>query len=225
VNDIVLGCHLLQKKFQKILYIDLDAHHGDGVENAFSLTPNIMTQSCHIREPGFYPGTGGVEEVGSGRGKYHSVNVPLKSYVADSELYYAFNEILPSVLEFFRADAIVVQCGVDCVSGDPVGKGNLSEKGLGQCITKVLDLQLPTLFLGGGGYNKANSAKCWTYLTSLITGVSISYDIPDHNNFLLFGPDFDLGITVSPVKSLNTKEYLDCIILQIKDNLAKLKNS
>jgi len=127
-------------------------------------------------------------------------------------------------VDVFHADAVIVQCGVDFISGDPVGKGNLTEKGLGQCVARVMELKLPTLFLGGGGYNQRNSAKCWAYLTSLITGVSISSDIPEHDNFLLFGPDFDLGITASPVKSQNTNEYLDSVVSQIKGNLKNLKD-
>ncbi|CAG7834437.1 unnamed protein product [Allacma fusca] len=224
VNDIVLGCHLLQKKFPKILYIDLDAHHGDGVENAFSLTRNILTFSMHIREPGYYPGTGSIDDIGIGRGKYHVVNVPLKSYVSDYQFFNTFDRVLSSIVDVFHADAVIVQCGVDFISGDPVGKGNLTEKGLGQCVARVMELKLPTLFLGGGGYNQRNSAKCWAYLTSLITGVSISSDIPEHDNFLLFGPDFDLGITASPVKSQNTNEYLDSVVSQIKGNLKNLKD-
>ena len=71
VNDIVLAVHRLQAGFRRILYVDLDVHHGDGVEDAFSSTDKVLTLSIHKMEPGFFPGTGACNEVGFGKGRFH----------------------------------------------------------------------------------------------------------------------------------------------------------
>ena len=97
----------------------------------------------------------------------------------------------------FRADAVVVQCGVDLLGSDPLGMGNLTEKSLGDCITRILQLNLPTLFLGGGGYNLMNAAKCWTYLTSVIVGASISTEIPDHDVSFDFYKRIEISVLVT----------------------------
>lgn len=91
VNDIVLGIHELQKKFKYILYVDLDAHHGDGVENAFTFTDKVMTLSFHHFETGYFPGTGKMNDVGSGRGRFYALNVPLKAAVTDNQFIFIFD--------------------------------------------------------------------------------------------------------------------------------------
>nr|XP_025041231.1 histone deacetylase 8 isoform X4 [Pelodiscus sinensis] len=87
LNDAVLGILHLRRKFDRILYIDLDLHHGDGVEDAFSFTSKVMTVSLHKFSPGFFPGTGDVTDVGLGKGRYYSVNVPLQDGVRDEKYY------------------------------------------------------------------------------------------------------------------------------------------
>ena len=99
VNDIVLAILKLRKKYDRILYIDLDVHHGDGVEDAFSHSNKVFTFSIHNKEPGFFPGTGAVSDVGGGKGKYFTLNIPLKEGADDS----TFHEV------FCRYKMIVIQ--------------------------------------------------------------------------------------------------------------------
>merc|ERR1719384_1142632 len=101
VNDIVLAIHKLQSKFKKILYIDLDVHHGGGVEEAFSSTNRVATFSIHKYEAGYFPGTGALTDVGTGRGLYHSINVPLKEGVTDQMYTEIFSALLPAVMTSF----------------------------------------------------------------------------------------------------------------------------
>merc|ERR1719346_214630 len=91
VNDIVLAIHKLQAKFKKILYIDLDVHHGDGVEEAFSFTNRVATLSLHLHEPGFFPGSGAASEVGHGKGRGFAVNLPFKEGLTDAFFVPAFS--------------------------------------------------------------------------------------------------------------------------------------
>ncbi|KAM9269834.1 histone deacetylase 8 [Cariama cristata] len=87
LNDAVLGILRLRQKFDRVLYIDLDLHHGDGVEDAFSFTSKVMTVSLHKFSPGFFPGTGDLTDVGLGKGRYYSVNVPIQDGIQDEKYY------------------------------------------------------------------------------------------------------------------------------------------
>nr|CAD7596540.1 unnamed protein product [Timema genevievae] len=219
VNDIVIAIQKLREKYDKVLYIDLDIHHGDGVENAFLVTKKVLTLSFHKHGPGFYPGSGAIADTGSGNGKLYSINVPLKDGIKDDLFFKIFDSVTSKVSHVFRPNAVVVQCGADCLNKDPMGTFNLTPKGLGECICKVLAWKLPLLFLGGGGYNLANTARYWTYLTSIILDQKIPSEIPEHRYFTCYGPDFDLHITPGCRRDFNTKEYIEDVIKIIHKNL------
>ena len=85
-----LAIQHLRKVYDKVLYVDLDVHHGDGVENAFAFTPKVFTFSIHKYEPGYFPGTGNISDVGQGKGKYYNCNIPLKDGIDDSAYSYVF---------------------------------------------------------------------------------------------------------------------------------------
>ncbi|XP_065267020.1 histone deacetylase 8 [Emys orbicularis] len=180
LNDAVLGILRLRRKFDRILYIDLDLHHGDGVEDAFSFTSKVMTVSLHKFSPGFFPGTGDVSDVGLGKGRYYSVNVPIQDGIQDEKYYQICETVLKEVYTAFNPEAVVLQLGADTIAGDPMCSFNMTPVGIGKCLKYVLQWQLATLILGGGGYNLANTARCWTYLTGVILGRTLPSEIPDH---------------------------------------------
>ncbi|XP_036858886.2 histone deacetylase 8 isoform X4 [Manis javanica] len=180
LNDAVLGILRLRRKFDRILYVDLDLHHGDGVEDAFSFTSKVMTVSLHKFSPGFFPGTGDVSDVGLGKGRYYSVNVPIQDGIQDEKYYHICESVLKEVYIAFSPKAVVLQLGADTIAGDPMCSFNMTPVGLGKCLKYILQWQLATLILGGGGYNLANTARCWTYLTGVILGKTLSSEIPDH---------------------------------------------
>lgn len=219
VNDIVLAILKLRQQFKRILYIDLDVHHGDGVENAFAYSPSVLTFSLHKYEQCFYPGTGSVEDVGYGHGRYYSVNIPLTDGISDDLYCYVFDSVMLKIWKTFHPEVIVVQCGADGIHGDPVNSFNLTPKGLAHCVKKVLSWKLPTMFLGGGGYNLPNVARCWAYLTSIILQQEIKSSIPEHKNFLEYGPDFELDILPGYRRDCNKKESLENTIQLVSDNL------
>ena len=92
VNDIVLGTLELLKKHDRVLYIDVDVHHGDGVEEAFYCSNRVMTLSYH-RFGDFFPGTGSVSDIGDQEGKYYSMNVPMKAGINDENYTHVFNTV------------------------------------------------------------------------------------------------------------------------------------
>ena len=220
VNDIVIAIHKLQAKFKRILYIDLDIHHGDGVEEAFSSTDKVLTFSIHKLEPGFFPGSGDLADVGTGRGRYHSINVPLAEGVTDSMYSSVFSSLLPAIMSRYRPDCLVLQCGADCLVGDPLGGFNLTPTALSNCVRDLLAYQTPMLVLGGGGYNTENTARCWTAITATVLGTELAEDIPDEDHYFTnYGPDFTVGISAGCVKNKNKQEDIDLMISTIKANI------
>ncbi|XP_045593976.2 LOW QUALITY PROTEIN: histone deacetylase 8 [Procambarus clarkii] len=222
VNDIVLAVRHLRTKFDKILYIDLDIHHGDGVENAFLFSPKVVTLSFHQLETGFFPGTGEQKDVGLGKGRYYSFNVPYKAGINNKQFVYLFESILYNLCEVYMPNAVVCQCGADAVSGDPLGGGNLTPEAFKSCVRHILNLHKPTLFLGGGGYDNINTAKLWTVITSTILDTPLSAEIPEHQFFPLYGPSFELEVTAGLRKSENTQKSLDETVWAAHENIKKL---
>ena len=160
VNDIVLGILELLKHYERVLYIDIDVHHGDGVEEAFLATPRVFTLSVHQHAPDFFPGTGSTRDVGAGPGKYYSLNVPLSSGMDDSSFEKMFNPIIDKIFERYKPEAVVLQCGADSLAHDRLGKFNLTLHGHSQCVRKLKSCNVPLLLLGGGGYTTKNVARC-----------------------------------------------------------------
>lgn len=222
-NDIVCAINTLRQKFPRVLYIDLDIHHGDGVENAFAFSQNVLTLSLHKYEVGYFPGSGAITDIGRGNGKFYSINVPLQDGIRDELYSTVFERVSTILFNAFEPDVIVVQCGCDSVVGDPLGTFNLTPKGIGSCVRKILAWAKPTLFLGGGGYNATNAARCWTYLTSLILNSEISSEIPDNRFFLKYGPGFELDISPGNRPDCNSTKDIENYIQTIKEYARNIK--
>ncbi|XP_039621675.1 histone deacetylase 8 isoform X2 [Polypterus senegalus] len=219
VNDAVLGILRLRQTYERVLYIDMDLHHGDGVEDAFSFTSKVMTVSLHKFSPGFFPGTGDVSDAGLGKGRWYSVNVPLQDGIQDDNYYHIFQSVLQEVHAAFNPEALVLQLGADTIAGDPMCCFNMTPVGVGKCLQYILQWNLPTLLLGGGGYHLANTARCWSYLTGIVTGQTLSSEIPDHEFFTEYGPDYVLEITPSCRPDRNEPQQIQQVINIIKRNL------
>uniref|UniRef100_A0A8D0FTR5 histone deacetylase n=1 Tax=Strix occidentalis caurina TaxID=311401 RepID=A0A8D0FTR5_STROC len=129
--------------------------------------------------------------------------------------------VLKEVYAAFNPDAVVLQLGADTIAGDPMCSFNMTPEGVGKCLKYVLQWQLATLILGGGGYNLANTARCWTYLTGVILGRTLSSEIPDHEFFTEYGPDYVLEITPSCRPDRNEPQRIQEILNSIKGELSK----
>ena len=208
VNDIVLAILELLKKFTRVLYIDIDIHHGDGVEEAFYTTNRVMTVSFH-KFGDFFPGTGDISDVGYGEGKGYSLNFPLRAGIDDRNFVSIFQPVIARVMERYQPEAVVLQCGADSLSGDRLGCFNLSLKGHAQCVKFVRSFNLPTLVLGGGGYTVRNVSRCWTYETSIVLGKEVKNELPFTDYLEYFGPDYSLQITPSNMENMNDAKYLE----------------
>ncbi|KAG5503479.1 hypothetical protein JKF63_05618 [Porcisia hertigi] len=168
VNDIVLCIRRLLRHYHRVLYVDLDVHHGDGVEEAFYGNHRVMTLSLHQFGNGFFPGTGDYptpETAGS-----FAINVPLPTRTGDAAYLLSFRTALSSVVQCFDPEVVVVQCGADTIAGDLIGRLCVTTLAHTQCVADVLSLERPTVLLGGGGYHVFHTARCWAIHTATALG-------------------------------------------------------
>jgi len=194
INDIVLAIMELLKTHSRVLYIDIDVHHGDAVQEAFYKTDRVMTCSFHKYGEQYFPMSGDIDEKGVEAGLHYSINVPMKEGCNDEMYQLIFEPVVRSVISVYSPDAIVLQCGADSLAEDRIGVFNLTVQGHGRCVDFVKKFNIPMLVLGGGGYTPRNVARCWTYETAVCLGEKIPNEIPLTYGFIeQFGPNFDLN--------------------------------
>ncbi|CAK7219789.1 histone deacetylase [Sporothrix curviconia] len=220
VNDIVLAIIELLRFNKRVLYIDIDVHHGDGVEEAFYTTDRVMTVSFH-KYGEYFPGTGELRDIGIGTGKNYAVNFPLRDGIDDTSYKTIFEPVIDAVMKYYQPDAVVLQCGGDSLSGDRLGCFNLSMRGHSNCVDFVRSFNLPTLVLGGGGYTMRNVARTWAYETGRLVGVEMDAVLPYTEYYEYYGPDYELDVRSSNMENANNYEYLEKIKIAVIENLKK----
>jgi len=179
VNDPVLAIASLVKRGRRVVYIDIDAHHGDGVQAAFYETDKVLTISLHETGDLLFPGTGFEHETGTGEGAGYSINIPLPPGTDDELFVYAFSEVVPRSVEAFNPDIVVSQLGVDTFRSDPLAHLNLTTNGFCELVEMIKSLAPRWLALGGGGYDIANVARAWTLAWSIMNNVDVADEIPE----------------------------------------------
>ena len=223
INDIVLAILELLKEHQRVLYVDIDIHHGDGVEEAFYTTDRVMTVSFH-KYGDFFPGTGAVGDTGYGTGKRYAVNVPLDNGMDDESYQYVFEPIMEEVMQRYQPQAIVICGGADSLSGDKLGCFNLSLEGHSHCIEFLRKFNVPMLVLGGGGYTMRNVARCWCYETGRLLDKELEDDLPESSyaEYDYYMDTHKLRIEVSNMKNSNTRAQLEDLKTSILEHLREL---
>ena len=136
-----------------------------------------MTVSFH-KYGEYFPGTGELRDIGVGSGKYYAVNFPLRDGINDVSYKSIFEPVIKSVMEWYRPEAVVLQCGGDSLSGDRLGCFNLSMRGHANCVNFIKSFDLPTLILGGGGYTMRNVARTWAFETGILVGDNLESELP-----------------------------------------------
>ena len=186
-NDPVFAIRkLLGRGVPRVLYVDFDAHHGDGVQAAFDGDERLLLVSIH--ESGRWPHTGAADDRGSG----NSINLPVPAGCNDSEFRLLLEETVLPAGRAFAPEAIVVTCGTDALAGDPLSRMALSNQALWDAVLATTDLAGPAVVLGGGGYNPWTLARCWTGLWGLLSGRDIPDSLPEQARLVLADLDCDL---------------------------------
>jgi len=186
-NDPVFAIlTLLDGGMERALYLDLDAHHGDGVQDAMAAEERVFTISIH--EEKRWPHTGPLDDRGAGRAR----NLPVPRGFNDSELEYLVSEAVLPLLRRFDPQAVVVTCGADGLAGDPLSKLELSNTGLWNAVCSVVDECEHAVVLGGGGYNPWTTVRCWSGLWGRLSGQAMPAALPPEAGALLRGFSCDL---------------------------------
>ena len=178
-NDPVIAINHPLAKGKRVVYVDIDAHHGDGVQNAYYTTDQVLTISLHESGQFLFPGTGFVEEVGKDKGKGYSVNVPLAPYTGDDTYLWVFHQVVPPLVEAFKPDVVVSQLGIDSYHSDPLTHLMLTSKGYIELVKWFSGLSLPWVALGGGGYDIDAVARCWCLAYGVMCGKEWPDEVPE----------------------------------------------
>ena len=178
LNDAAVAINRLLDKGLRVVYLDLDAHHGDGVQEAFYETDRVLTISLHETGQHFFPGTGFAHEVGKGAGKGYSVNVPLIEHTDDALFMKAFDEVAYPLIAAYDPDVLVTQLGADTFRTDPLTRLEITTHSYSYIVRKLKALRLPWVALGGGGYDLVNVARAWTLAWGIMNGVELHPRLP-----------------------------------------------
>jgi len=205
LNDVALACLALADANRRVFYLDVDVHHGDGVQNAFYDRPDVMTVSLHQDGRTLFPGTGMVDEIGTGAGRGYSVNVPLPAGTYDEVYLQAFNTIVPPLAAAFAPDVIVLELGMDALAGDPLAGLSLTNNTYASVVEAVMGFGRPILATGGGGYHVQNTARGWALAWCVFSGQCGSHDdLAGLGGVLLESTDWAAGLrdrAVIPARS------------------------
>ncbi len=186
-NDPVFAIRtFLGKRRQRVLYVDLDAHHGDGVEDAFVDEPRVMTLSIHEQDRWPYSGSASDRRGGGAR------NLPVPAGFNDTELAYLLQHAVLPLARDFAPEALVLCCGADSLAGDPLSAMQLSNAALWRAVAELLELRQPTVILGGGGYNPWTVCRYWAGMWGMLTGRAMPDRLPQDASDLLGSMECDL---------------------------------
>jgi histone deacetylase 1/2 len=224
INDIVLAILELLKYHQRVLYIDIDVHHGDGVEEAFLTTDRVFTLSLHKFGGGFFPGTGDITNIGQGCGKNYSLNIPLKDGITDNAYQALFKPIVAKIMEVYRPEVVVLQCGSDSLAGDRLGVFNISSTCHSECVQYMKSFGLPLMLLGGGGYKIINVARCWARETGVALGVEMDENLPVSEYDQYYAPEYQLTVHPKATQTdQNSVEYLESLRIAALEHLSHVE--
>jgi acetoin utilization protein AcuC len=174
-NDPVIAIEYLRRRGLRACYVDIDCHHGDGVQDAYYGTDEVLTISMHESGRYLFPGTGEAEDIGTGRGRGYAVNVPLAPYTGDEAFTWAFRQVVPPLVKAFKPDVIVTQLGIDTHFNDPITHLQLTVEGHAALVQELGALAPKWVALGGGGYDIAAVTRGW----ALDYGVMMEAEWPD----------------------------------------------
>lgn len=182
LNDPVLAMVALrQKGVGRIAYVDIDAHHGDGVELAFADDPQTLVMSVH--EERRWPFSGGLADAGCG----NVFNLPVPRGFNDTEMQAVLDGLILPRLSQFRPEALVLQCGADAVEEDPLSRLALSNNAHWGVVAALRTVAPRYLVLGGGGYNPWSVGRLWTGVWAVLAGHPIPENLPDAAQAVLRG--------------------------------------
>ncbi len=177
-NDIAVIIHTLLRQGLKVAYVDIDVHHGDGVQEAFYDSDRVLTISIHESGHFVFPGTGFVRETGEGVGRGFAVNLPLAPYTDDEVYVWAFDQVVPPLLKWFDPDIVISQLGVDTHYMDPLAHLALTTQGYAEVVRTIKGLAPRWIAFGGGGYELGVMPRAWTLAYGVMSEREFADELP-----------------------------------------------
>ncbi len=193
INDIGVAIEYFLQQGLKVAYIDLDAHHGNGIQDAFYNNNRVLKISLHESGKSLYPWSGFEWEIGEGAGKGYNINVPLLQGTDDETYLYAFSQIVPPLLNMFAPDITIALFGADTHHADPLVHFNTSNHCLCRAAHIIIGLCQRLLVLGGGGYNIYVSARTWTLVWAIMNNIEPEDIFLGSVGGMMYGPEAESG--------------------------------
>jgi len=182
-NDPAISIAYLKKKYglERILYLDVDAHHGDGVMYGFYSDAGVLDIDFHEDGHHLFPGTGFTEEIGEGKASGFKINIPLSPFTGDEPYLRLFREIVPATVRKYQPQILLLQCGADAHANDLLAHLQLTTRTYREVARIIHNLAHDVanghlVVFGGGGYNLANVARTWTVVASTL----VDFDPPEN---------------------------------------------
>ncbi len=220
-NDAAVAIHWLLRRGLRVAYVDIDAHHGDGVQAAFYHTDQVLTISLHQSGRTLFPGTGFPEEIGTGVGRGYSINVPLAPFSGDQVYLWAFRQVVPPLVRQFSPHLLVTQLGIDTHHRDPLAQLMLTTHGYLAVIAELKTLADEIggwLALGGGGYALDVVPRAWALAFGMMSEQHFTDELPPGYSDR-YGPGH-LHDTHDPVLEdhtlMQTRSYAESAISDLK---------
>ncbi len=222
VNDGVLAIERLAGEGRRVAYVDIDAHHGDGVQHAFYGRSDVLTISVHQTGYTIFPGTGFEDETGRDEGSGFSLNVPLLPGAGDAAYDRVLDELIMPALDLFAPDVLVTQLGTDALIGDLLANLRMSLHGFERAVERFRALGVPWLALGGGGYDVGNVVRAW----ALAWSVMLDEKLPDEIPSLFLTQAAPHGVTVSQLRGpREVPPTSDRVLEALAETMAKVREA
>ena len=193
VNDVAVTITKLLKEGLRVAFVDIDAHHANGVQDAFYRDDRVLVISFHENGKDLYPWSGFENEIGEEKGKGYTVNVPLPQNTDDEAFVLAFCEIVPPLLDAYAADLVIAELGADTHISDPLTHLSMTNFGYCQVIGKLKESASRLLALGGGGYDVYKTSRSWTLAWGILNGVEPRDEYVGIIGGMMFGPEIEVG--------------------------------
>ena len=183
-NDLAIAINSLTRSGLKVAYLDIDVHHGDGVQEILYEDPRVLTVSLHESGKYLFPGTGEIRELGSGAGRGLKLNLPLEPFTEGESYLEVLEQVTPAALRHFRPDVLVVQAGADAHFDDPLSDLMLTTRDYEAIFRRILawadDFTAGrVLFTLGGGYSFRAAPRVWAILYLVMHDLHVAQDLPE----------------------------------------------
>jgi acetoin utilization protein AcuC len=225
VNDVAVAIIDLLKRGLRVAFVDIDAHHGNGVQDAFYKDSRVLKISFHETGREIYPGTGFETEIGEGKGKGYNVNIPLPKNTDDEVFVRAFEEIVPPLLKAYATDMVIAELGADTHIGDPLTHLSVTNNGYCRAVKKLVQCAPRILALGGGGYDIYKTARSWTLAWAILNDLEPRDEYVGIIGGMMFGPEVEVGdlydkdVTTAGAMKEQINKEVDRILDFIKQNV------